>query len=226
MNNTPYVTSSLLKNIQGLRHGFATKFASPPDLKLSCYLDQVHEAEIMTVNESSLGLQGAGDGLGCEHKNKRLLIKTADCIPVFICDVRSTRVMALHCGWRPIQKGIVHKAIAWYRERGVAANDLKLALGPCISQKAYEVGKDFLESISQTQYSSVDTKAFIKAGKKQNKFYYDLPGFLKAIFIEEGVLENNIDLINHCTYSEKNEFYSHRREPEEKRRLYNFIELV
>ena len=77
-------------------------------------------------------------------------------------------------------------------------------IGPCISQKNYEVGKEFKEKfIRKDKKNSV----FFKFRRK--RIYFDLSKFIYNQLISFGIL--NIDVIRKDTFEIKNNFFSARR---------------
>ena len=70
-------------------------------------------------------------------------VLTADCVPILIADKRNTIVAAIHSGWKGAYKGIIEKVIKFLKKKGYEPENLIAAIGPCISQKNYEVKDDF-----------------------------------------------------------------------------------
>lgn len=62
-----------------------------------------------------------------------------------------------------------------YQEFGSQASDVKIYIGPHISQSCYEVGKEFLEKFPEDVYS------------KNNKYYLNLSERAKKELLEIGV---------------------------------------
>ena len=52
-------------------------------------------------------------------------------------------VSAIHAGWKGAYKGIVKKVLQFLLKEGSESKNLTAAIGPCISQKSYEIKKDF-----------------------------------------------------------------------------------
>jgi polyphenol oxidase len=82
--------------------------------KVALHVNQVHGNEILSVGPDDLSKQSpleTADGLWLQgdwfQKSKRpLMIKTADCVPLFYIDRIQKSIAAVHAGWRGIQKGI------------------------------------------------------------------------------------------------------------------------
>ena len=68
---------------------------------------------------------------------------TADCIPILIFDKKIKIISAIHAGWKGAHRGIIQKVINEFKRKGSESKNLIAAIGPCISQKNYEVKNDF-----------------------------------------------------------------------------------
>lgn len=79
-------------------------------------LKQVHGTRIVEIDASHLRSAGTGpvaegDGFVARGEvfkasQKKLVIRTADCVPLIMVDAKSEVVVALHAGWRGLQQGI------------------------------------------------------------------------------------------------------------------------
>ncbi len=160
---------------------------------------QVHGDQIRIVTEP--GLRGESDAMITNQSNIGLAISTADCTPIFIYDPITKIIAAVHSGWRSTQKRIVEKTlIKLNSEFDCNANDLICYIGPCISQKNYEVGEDF--------DNYFDEKYLIPNG---DKFLLDLKSVNYDMLRELGIPAKNIEVCGLCTF-EQEYLHSYRRE--------------
>ena len=83
------------------------------------------------------------DGLVTNKKNIILGILTADCAPILFFDPIDMVVGACHAGWRGALTGIIENTLIKMRNIGSKTKNIRCAIGPCIGQQSYEVGKDF-----------------------------------------------------------------------------------
>ena len=74
-------------------------------------------------------------------------ILTADCAPIFFYDPKKKIIGAAHAGWRGAYKRITKKIINFYLKNGSNLKDIYIVIGPCISQRNYEVKNDFKKKI-------------------------------------------------------------------------------
>ena len=70
-------------------------------------------------------------------------ILTADCAPVIIWDKKLKIISAIHAGWKGAYKGIIKNVVSHLYKMGSKPENLIAVIGPCISQKNYEVKNDF-----------------------------------------------------------------------------------
>ena len=80
-----------------------------------------------------------------------LTIKTADCTPVLVVDIKRRVVGAFHAGWRGTAARVVEKGIGEMRRQfGTDPSDLRAAIGPCIRKCCYIVGPEVRSGIRIT----------------------------------------------------------------------------
>ena len=131
-------------------------------------------------------------------------ILTADCVPILIYDDTLKIIAAIHAGWKGAYKNIINKVINFMIKKGSKRKNIHAAIGPCISQKSYNVKEDFF-------------KKFIKKNKKNRShfkkskglIYFNLPEFVKSQLKFNKIA--TIDHINIDTFDIKNNFFSARR---------------
>ncbi|GLQ33837.1 laccase domain protein [Amylibacter marinus] len=165
---------------------------------------QYHSAEVVAVDGPQNG-QLKADAMVSKTANLALGILTADCAPILFADAKNGVIGAAHSGWKGAMGGISENTVAAMVKLGAARGNIIATIGPCISQRNYEVGQDFYESFCDQAPSDAQFFTDGKAGKYQ----FDLPGFcLKSL------QECDIKLATwtgHCTYAEPDRFYSYRR---------------
>ena len=145
-----------------------------------------------------------GDGLITKKEGIGLCILTADCAPIFIYDMKKKVIGAAHAGWRGAYKKILIKIIKKILALGSKKNDLIVAIGPCIAQENYEVGKEFKYKFIKQNAKNI---RFFK--HKKNKIYFSLSAFVENQLRDFGI--KNIDIIRKDTFYKKNNFFSSRR---------------
>jgi len=153
--------------------------------------EQVHGTTIQIIGPREAGRGAlarrdafpATDGFLTTSSGIALTIKTADCLPVFLCDPASGALALLHVGWRGARAGIMATGLVMMR--GLAAGEsarFEAVIGPCLRSEDYEVGPEFLE------YFPGFTAPFGKEGR----LHFDLPGYAVQELLKGGVREENI----------------------------------
>ena len=166
-------------------------------------LNQMHGDKIFFINKISKK-KLFGDGLITNTKHLAIGILTADCAPVLLFDPKKNIIGALHAGWKGAYKKIGKKIIYYFKKKGSKLNDIFAVIGPCISQKNYEVKNDFkIKFLKQ----SAENMKYFKIIK--NKIYFDLKGYIFEQLKNAGI--NNIEIIKKDTFNPKNNFFSARR---------------
>ncbi len=145
-----------------------------------------------------------GDSLLTDRKGIALGILTADCAPILIYDPVNNLISAIHAGWRGAFKKIVSTTLKEFKIKGSNFKDLIVVVGPCISNKNYEVKRDFLNKFITKEKSN---KKFFNY--KNNKIYFSLNGYIRQNFLNLGV--KNVEIIKKDTYKTSNNFFSARK---------------
>ena len=168
-------------------------------------LNQIHSNKFHYVkNISSIRKKLVGDALITKQPKIILGILTADCAPVIIYDKKLKIISAIHAGWKGAFKGIIKKVVSYLYKMGSRPQDLIAVIGPCISQKSYEVKNDFKRKFMKKNKKNKIYFSIIK-----NKSYFSLNKF---VYNELSRLKiKNIEIINKDTYNLKNNFFSARR---------------
>ena len=167
---------------------------------------QIHSNKFIFLNKNSniKSRSVNADAIITEKKNFPIAILTADCVPLLIFDKRRRMIAAIHAGWRGAYNGIIQKVIRFMLSKGCKKEDMVVAIGPSISIKSYEVKKQF-----KSKFIKKDKKNIKFFKSKNNKIYFDLPGYAKKQ-VKLNQIEN-INLLNIDTFNKKNNFFSARR---------------
>ena len=169
-------------------------------------VNQIHSNKFYFFDKKNINYKNKkkGDALITKEKKIILGVLTADCVPILIYDNKLKIISAIHAGWKGAYKGIVKKVIKFLFKNGSESKNLIVAIGPCISQKNYEIKKDFkTKFLKQSKYN----KIFFKKIKK--KTYFSLNKYIYYQLRNLGI--QKIDVIEKDTYNPKNNFFSARR---------------
>ncbi len=170
-------------------------------------IHQTHSADVVTLDAppDPDTPRPEGDGLVTATPGLALGILTADCQPVLFADAQAQVIGAAHAGWRGALDGVLENTLDAMVQLGAARARIRAVIGPCISQRAYEVGQEFLETFLDAD--AQNTRFFINGDA--GKYQFDLVGFGLDRLRAAGVAE--AAWIGHCTYEDPARFYSYRR---------------
>ena len=174
------------------------------------WMHQIHSDIVNVVSVASSPVKG--DSLICREPGIACCVLTADCLPVFLTNLKGTEIAIIHAGWRGICRGILNKTV---NKMCSQPDDLIAWLGPAIGSCHYEVGGDlkiaFKKSISSKKlWSEVET-CFAESST-EGKFFLDLNKTAGAILNHLGVSKIYGD--NHCTFRDSEKYFSYRRDGE------------
>lgn len=133
-------------------------------------------------------------------------VLTADCAPVLLCDGEARVIGAAHAGWRGALSGIVEATVEAMGKLGAKPGRITAVIGPAISQKAYEVGSDFVERFLADEPES---SGFFITDEGSGEPHFDLPAFVGERLARAGV--GAIADLGLCTYCEETRLFSYRR---------------
>jgi len=96
------------------------------------------------------------DGVDAVMTNQKGIcvgVSTADCVPLLIYDPEHATVCAVHSGWRGTVAHIAVRAInAMTARYGSRPSQLRVVIGPAISQAAFEVGDEVYDAFARAQF--------------------------------------------------------------------------
>jgi hypothetical protein len=213
----------------GIIHGFGTKAAIPPasqpgegDAFLSAFslrdciaMEQVHSDGIHVVQEDA-AVPRAGDGLIMMQKGVAGIIRTADCVPVIVCEARSRMAAIVHAGWRGTVLGIAGKAVRMMVELGAEPSLMQALIGPCIGPCCYEVGQDVAARFSDAGFSER------VVAERDGSLFVDLRKANSEDLEAAGV--KHVQILDLCTRCNQDLFFSARRN--ESGRQFSFAAVI
>ncbi|MDG0990670.1 MAG: peptidoglycan editing factor PgeF [Yoonia sp.] len=165
---------------------------------------QIHSADVVTVTSPTSDKPKA-DAMVTATAGITLSVLTADCQPVLFADTSAGVIGAAHAGWQGALDGVLENTIDAMVTLGAQRDNIVAVIGPCISQRAYEVGPEFAERFIDMDR---DNARFFAQGDG-DRMQFDLPTFGLARLRGAGI--KDAAWTRHCTYADPSRFYSYRR---------------
>ena len=172
-------------------------------------LKQMHSSDVINITERIEPDEIEGDSMVTSKEGICLGILTADCAPILFGDFEKKIIGAAHAGWKGLYGGIVENTLEKMMQLGAKMKNICVAIGPCIQKNNYEVGIEFYERFINKDRTY--KKFFLK---ENNKILFDLPGSISFRLRLQGI--RNIQSLNKCTFSEKKNYFSFRRNQKNK----------
>jgi len=220
----PPAAGSLLAGITDRTGSLETLRARLPDGTALIQTQQVHGASLAAVEVAGRAAEGAGsagpltipgcDGLATQTPGLGLIIRTADCLPIFAWDPDARAVALVHAGWRGLSRWLPQRLLRFLHARYHSRPErLWVGVGPAIRACCFEVGPEFDALFG----------AFVRHARGRRTC--DLIGFAARQFARLGVAPSRIADSGRCTACEPARWHSHRRDGERGGRLLSFALL-
>ena len=180
------------------------------DLKINniITLHQTHSNKALIIPGQNINKHNlCFDGIVTDKKNIILGILTADCAPILFFDPINMVVGACHAGWRGALTGIIENTLIKMRNIGSKTKNIRCAIGPCIGQQSYEVGKDFYDKFVSVENAT--HQFFKKNPKKRSKYTFSLEGYIIDKLSRLGIDSINSTRID--TFKEDHICFSYRK---------------
>ncbi|CNI75976.1 inner membrane protein [Yersinia frederiksenii] len=169
--------------------------------QMPVWLEQVHGTRVLHLDGSAISDVQA-DAVYSRVVGQVCAVMTADCLPVLFCSLAGDEVAAAHAGWRGLCAGVLEQTMAQFN---AAPSSIIAWLGPAIGPQQFEVGEEVKQA-----FIDIDTQAaaaFIPAG---TKYLADIYLLARQRLQAAGI--HAIYGGDHCTVSEKQQFFSYRRD--------------
>lgn len=190
--------------------------------------DQTHTTNIRKVTAADKG-KGVTkerdytdvDGLVTNEPGLVLATFYADCVPLYFADPVKKVIGLAHSGWRGTVGRIGEKMIEkMEQEYGCHRKDIMAAIGPSICQDCYEVSEDVAEQFLQEFGSGV-----LADGRAEGKYQLDLWKANEMVFLQAGLLPENITVTDICTCCNDKLLFSHRASQGRRGNLGAFLKI-
>jgi len=180
------------------------------------WLNQQHTNIHIHLKQTTKLIEPIADATFATTPNLVCVTMTADCVPILVCDHTGTIVAAIHAGWKGIASGVIETTI---KAMNVDSTKLLAWLGPAIGANSFVTGEDMRE-------------VFIKNDPKSQKAFVAYKDcFLANIYLlaSERLNDAGITAIyggEYCTFTQKELFFSFRRDGVTSGRMASLIWLT
>ena len=164
--------------------------------KKSFSMNQTHSANLKMITEGKFIYEDT-DGIFSNNKNHSLIVRTADCLPIFFIHQNDNIFGVLHAGWKGLKNKIIMESANLLKNYVDDLSEMIVFIGPSISQKNYEVKNEFINYFGSSFIKNVDDKLFC-----------NLKEIAKSQLNEIGI--TRVIDSNECTYENEN-YHSFRR---------------
>ena len=164
--------------------------------KKSFSMNQTHSANLKMITEGKFIYEDT-DGIFSNNKNHSLIVRTADCLPIFFIHQNDNIFGVLHAGWKGLKNEIIMESANLLKNYVDDLSEMIVFIGPSISQKNYEVKNEFINYFGSSFIKNVDDKLFC-----------NLKEIAKSQLNEIGI--TRVIDSNQCTYENEN-YHSFRR---------------
>lgn len=149
------------------------------------------------------------DGMITNEPGVVLATSYADCVPLYFVDPVKKAIGLSHSGWRGTVGKMGKVTVEKMQEVfGTNPKDIIAAIGPSICQNCYEVSEDVAEAFRAAFDSEFHDALLYK--KESEKYQLDLWKANEFVFLEAGILKENIFLPGICTCCNPTFLFSHR----------------
>jgi YfiH family protein len=163
------------------------------------WLEQIHSNYVINAEQTN-SLQQA-DASYSNAAGIVCAVMTADCLPLLICSTDGKQIAAIHAGWRGLLASIISNTVT-----ALATTKVLVWLGPAIGAACFEVGAEVREAF--VAKSAAFNAAFTQTS--DNKYLADIYQLARIELAALGI--NAVYGGNFCTVTEKERFYSYRRD--------------
>lgn len=172
-----------------------------------CRVHQIHGANVARVIRGEpFDTSMKADAIVSDDPSRVISVRVADCVPILLADENGRAVAAVHAGWRGVVGGVVRAALL-EMSRGGSVGGFVAAIGPCIGFEAFEVGPEVLDAFANAFGPEAPCRR-----RGDGKGHVDLREAVRRQLLAAGIPNRQIDTTDRCTYRDKAEFFSHRRE--------------
>jgi len=161
-----------------------------------------------------------GDAFVTDQASVVCWVRTADCLPILIVDIKKKVVGAVHAGWRGTAAKIILETLKTFQNHFKSSvADLRVALGPAICGRCYQVGMDVAHAFEK---AGLFPAPWIEESSR-GRWHLDIAYANLHLLEEAGLRREQIYTSLACTACDLEKFRSFRKEGGKKGEQVNFV---
>ncbi len=164
------------------------------------WLKQVHGTRVLNLDLERPPVEA--DAAVTRAPRTVCVVRSADCMPVFLADATGSAVGVAHAGWRGLCGGVIE---ATWRAMHIEPASTLAWLGPAIGPRVYEVGAEVRAAFMERDAAA----AIAFVATRPGHWLLDLYALARQRLEKLGV--QRIHGGGFCTYSDAARFFSYRR---------------
>jgi len=182
----------------------------------ACTVWLVHGADTVIVDGPVRGRRwvALADAMITDKPDTPLVMRYADCTPIFYYDSTRGVIGLAHAGWRGTVSGVASNVVrAMVQAYGCRTQNIQAAIGPCIGPESYQVGEEVVDAVKSyfgSVEASMGTDALITRNERDGSAYFNLWAANQRDLVNAGV--EQVEIAGICTAQNTEEFFSHRAE--------------
>ncbi len=166
------------------------------------WLNQVHGNHVVAAEQGVAPV--AADAAYTRQCGPVCVVMTADCLPILLCDRSGSCVAVAHGGWRGLAGGVIEATV---RRMDCAPDELLAWLGPAIGSTAFEVGPEVRQTFLEID---TDNAGCFQPSSTDDRWLADIYDLARRQLRALGI--GAIYGGGWCTFSERERFFSYRRD--------------
>lgn len=168
---------------------------------------QVHSADVLHAPTPDPITGPKGDAVVTDNPHVTLLMRFADCLPIFLYDPRRKAIGIVHAGWLGTVRRVVQAAVRSLVESfGSRPGDVLAGIGPSIGPDHYPVREDVVTQVQDAFGPKAENYLLRRDGEARLDLWSANVDLLREVGVQ------SIELSGICTACQLDEWYSHRGE--------------
>lgn len=163
------------------------------------WLEQIHSNHCIVAEEDT---NRTADAAITRSDRYPLVIMTADCLPIVLCNQAGTEIAAIHAGWRGLLNGVIENTLNKLQS---CPSTVLAWIGPAICGTCYQTGHDVRAAFIE-RYPFAHECFYM-----QNERWYANLAKLAQLVLKNAMIAA-IYQSNVCTFEQENRFYSYRKQ--------------